>query len=460
MLFTTVEFAIFFLATFLVAAATARYSFIFRVALTISSYIFYAWSDWRYAFLLFECTLVNYLLGIWLTNIRSVNLKRRILTLGIVANLSILIYFKYIGFITSNLSSLTGINLTLQIALPIGISFYTFQGIAYLVDVYSGKNPPINNLIDFLLFKSFFPQLIAGPIILAGEFQPQLQKKTFMDNIQISSALLRIVTGLFKKVILAHYIATDLVDPVFTSPMEYTSWTLVLAAYGYAAQIYCDFSGYCDIAIGTATLLGFTFPENFNQPYRASTLKEFWRRWHMTLGRFLKSYVYIPLGGSNTSIFKTVRNLFITMLLGGIWHGASWTFITWGVLHGLGLALERLFDETPSSKIANIWGTFVTFNFVAFTWVFFRSETNTEAMTYIHQILEFETHGKIFSNSPLLLSVGVLASHFLPNNLLNRTSNLLAKIPTEAQAFAITIAIMIIIAIAPSETPAFIYFKF
>jgi D-alanyl-lipoteichoic acid acyltransferase DltB (MBOAT superfamily) len=279
MLFTTVEFSIFFFFTFLLAAATATRSLPFRLVLTIASYVFYGWSDWRYAFLLFECSLVNYLLGICLMSATSKKSKKSVLMIGVLANISLLFYFKYFSFLASNLN----INLSWNIALPIGISFYTFQAISYLVDIYKQKIPPATSFVDFLLFKSFFPQLIAGPLVRASEMLPQLNSRTFMTKINLTAGLTRIAIGLVKKVIIAHYLATNLVDPVFAHPGNYSSLTLLIAAYGYAAQIYCDFSGYCDMAIGIAILLGFKFPENFNQPYRAHSLQDFWRRWHITL---------------------------------------------------------------------------------------------------------------------------------------------------------------------------------
>src|SRR3954452_14618284 len=361
MLFPTSAFLIFFLV---VAAAMAVLETRFtakKAVLVAASYFFYAQWDWRFCFLLAFSSAVSYAAGLLIDGAGNERGRRIILGSAVAVHLSLLGVFKYFDFFVYSANELArAAGFThelpfLEILLPVGISFFTFHGISYVTDVYRRDVAVCRDLLDMALYMSFFPQLVAGPIVPAAYFLPQLARPS-TEPIPIAPALLLILLGLFKKVVIANYLATGLVDPVFAAPADYSGPDLLLGIYGYAVQIYCDFSAYTDIAIALAALLGFRFPPNFNQPYRSERLREFWQRWHISLSSWLRDYLYKPLGGNRQGRLKTYRNLILTMLLGGIWHGAAWKFVMWGALHGGGLATERMIEawigRRPASPLA------------------------------------------------------------------------------------------------------------
>ena len=311
-----------------------------------ASYLFYAAASPRYCILLGAITLANQLGAVLVYRARDDRARKRITAITVAVDLGVLGVFKYYGFFVDEWSRFLdelGLGMPLPLltlALPIGLSFITFQAISYVVDVKRGLLPPASTF-DFAIYLSFFPHVVAGPIVRAREFIPQLSKPRNPRDVAVGAAVVLIALGLVKKVAIADYLAREVVDPVFGVPEAFAAPDVALAAYAYAAQIYCDFSGYTDIAIGVALLMGFVFPQNFNSPYRATSFRDFWRRWHMTLSRFLRDFLYIPLGGSRGGKWKTARNLMITMVLGGLWHGAAWGFVLWGTLHGAGLVIER-----------------------------------------------------------------------------------------------------------------------
>jgi len=356
MLFPTVEFAIFFLLTFAVNWLLRNHNTARKVFLIAASYFFYGYWDWRFTFLLLGSSLMAYLFGRALGRptcarepalFDSTRRRRALLVTAVSANLLVLAFFKYVGFLLTSVANLNlaiglGLNIPVfKVLLPVGISFYTFHAISYLVDVYRGEVAPSRSVFDVLLYMAFFPLLIAGPIARAKAFMPQLQDSPDHQHIPAARAFPLIALGLFKKVVIAHYLATQVVDPVFEVPLGRSGLDVLAGVYGYAVQIFCDFSAYSDMAIGFALLLGITVPDNFRTPYRSLSLTEFWRRWHISLSSWLRDYLYIPLGGSRCGVFRNYLNLLVTMVLGGLWHGASWTFVAWGMLHGLGLASER-----------------------------------------------------------------------------------------------------------------------
>ena len=350
----------------------------------------------------------------------------------------------------------------LGLILPIGISFFTFHGISYVVDVYRQEVAVCRRLDDMLLYLSFFPQLVAGPIVRAAFFLPQLYAPA-PERLPIGPPLMLITAGLFKKVIVANYLATGLVDPVFFDPKNFAALDLLLAAYGYAIQIYCDFSGYTDMAIGLAALLGYRFPPNFNQPYRASSFQEFWRRWHISLSSWLRDYLYKPLGGSRHGHLRTTFALMTTMLLGGLWHGAALKFVVWGALHGAALGLERLARPLtarlhgPAFKIA---ATLLVFHLVCIAWVFFRADSLDTAILYLRTFLQFDpgvTQASPFTVS--LIALG-LAIQFTPPNWPIRIARRLAATPNWALAAAAALLIVGIDAMGPDGVAPFIYFQF
>ena len=339
MLFPTVTFAIFL--TLVLGAHTVLLGRprAWKATMLAASYVFYAWWDWRFLTLIWLSTAVDFVAGRALMASASPTRRRLLLVLSLATNLGMLGFFKYADFFVEsfvNLMADLGLAVSAQplgIILPVGISFYTFQTMSYSIDIYRGRLEPTESLLDFALFVGFFPQLVAGPIVRARDFLAQLatDDRTPIDT---GRSLRLILGGLFKKIVIADVLATELVDGVFANPGGATGLETLLAIYGYALQIYGDFSGYSDIAIGIALLLGFRFGDNFDQPYRAASLQEFWRRWHISLSSWLRDYLYVSLGGSRRGRLLTYRNLLITMLLGGLWHGAGWTFVVWGALHG------------------------------------------------------------------------------------------------------------------------------
>src|SRR5437773_8221390 len=392
MLFPTLGFLLFFL---IVAAAMAVLDTRFaakKAVLVIASYYFYAQWDWRFCFLLAASSALSYLAGQLIDAAPDQRRRQTILGIAVALHLGLLGLFKYLDFFVSSanqLARLLGLEHELpflEVLLPVGISGITFHGISYVTDVYRGDAAVCRDPVDMALYMSFFPQLVAGPIVRAAYFLPQLVRPS-TEPIPIAPALLLILGGLFKKVVIANYLATGLVDPVFAAPTSYGAPDLLLAVYAYAVQIYCDFSAYSDIAIALAALLGLRFPANFNQPYRAERLREFWQRWHISLSTWLRDYLYRPLGGNRHGRWKTYRNLFLTMLLGGLWHGAAWKFIAWGALHGGGLAVERVLEpwigRRALSPAAKIVATLIVFHFVCLAWIFFRAEDFAVASLFI-----------------------------------------------------------------------------
>ena len=472
MLFPTATFALFFLVvlplSWLLMPSVHRW----RPFIVAASYVFYGWWDWRFVLLLAGSTLWNQLLATRLHAARADSRRRALLTLGVGGNLAVLGYFKYYDFFvssTQNLFSLVGLDVPLEVrsvVLPVGISFYTFMGISYVVDVYRRETEPVS-LGRFAAYLSFFPHLVAGPIVRPNELIPQLASPRDPRRVDTSRGFYLIATGLFKKVVIANYLAANIVDEVFAAPGEHSSLELLVAVYAYAVQIYADFSGYTDIAIGIALLLGFRFPENFDSPYAAVTLQDFWRRWHMTLSRWLRDYVYIPLGGSRRGVAITYRNLLLTMLLGGLWHGAGWTFVAWGAIHGIGLAAGRWrrtrpgFVERPARGARLFWQRLLTFQLVCFAWIFFRSESFDAAWELLAGLA-----GGWGEPSPLVTS-GVLAaiavgigSQYVPAAVPRRLMAGLSRLPVLGQAAVLAVALLVTHAMGPEGVAPFIYFQF
>jgi D-alanyl-lipoteichoic acid acyltransferase DltB (MBOAT superfamily) len=470
MLFPTVDFLVFYLS---VAAAMALLDGRFaakKALLVLASYFFYAQWNWRFCSLLAFSTAVSYAAGRLIAASTDSRRKRAALAAGVTIHLGLLGVFKYFDFFivsANQLAQLLGLASELpffEIILPVGISFYTFHGISYIADVYRGEVPVCRRPIDMLLYMSFFPQLVAGPIVRAAYFLPQLEAPA-VEPIPLAAALILIVSGLFKKVVIASYLATELVDPVFAAPTSYGAPDLVFAVYGYAVQIYCDFSAYSDMAIGLAALLGFRFPPNFAQPYRAQRLREFWQRWNISLSFWLRDYLYKPLGGNRTGRLKTYRNLLITMLLGGIWHGAGWKFVMWGALHGGGLAIERMLEpligRRPTSLTGQVAGTVLVFHFVCLAWVFFRAEDFDVAWLYLCGLGSGWTAGlqQAHPFTVALILLGLIGQFTSPA-LFERSADALGRLPNWAQGSLAGIVAAAINAVGPEGIAPFIYFQF
>ena len=387
MLFPTVEYAIFFLVVLAVTWILVEYNELKKNFLLAVSYLFYGFWDWHYIPLLFIISLVSGLVAQQIQTAALPKSRKRWLITGIVFCLATLVYYKYVGFFIISLLDICRLfdvqpqwHITSPM-LPLGVSFFVFHAISLMSDAYRHKLSNKVNLRDALLYIAFFPQLIAGPILRASAFLPQLTAKCNPQTIRVNLALMLICSGLFKKVVISNTLATQLVDPVFASPASYGMADTLLAIYGYAAQIYCDFSGYTSIAAGCAMLLGYSFPRNFNAPYYATDPQDFWRRWHISLSTWLRDYLYIPLGGSQGGVTRTYVNLFITMVLGGLWHGANWTFVIWGALHGSYLVIHRYWSSLNIPLLlrlreASSWrwiSRLLLFHAVCVAWIFFRA---------------------------------------------------------------------------------------
>ena len=470
MLFPTIEFAIFFAVVFPLTWLLNDLNTAKKWFLVAASYFFYA--AWRadFTLILLTSSVVNFCLALLLGRLADGRGRLALLWLGIAVNLGVLGAFKYYNFFaasTMNLASTVGWNLQIpffEVGLPIAISFLTFHALSYIIDVYRRKLAPTRSLVDILLYISFFPHLIAGPIVRAKAFLEQTVQRSNPKDIRLGFAVFLIVGGLFKKVIVANYLSTDFVDGVFRSPTEYSRLDLLLGMYAYALQIYCDFSAYTDIAIGVANLLGYQFPQNFNQPYRALSVQDFWRRWHMTLSFWLRDYLYIPLGGNRGGALFTYRNILITMVLGGLWHGASVSFIIWGLLHGLALVVERMLGVTGPGGHRHVPAAIswlVTFHFVCLTWVFFRAPSLEGALTYLSTLVSGDA---IWSTTVtplvlLMLAFGAL-TQIIPDAWFERLEVRYDR-ASIAVKVALPFAVIFLVAVAaPGGVPPFIYFQF
>jgi len=455
-LFPTVTFAVFFMAVLPLSWALMRRQPAWRVFILVASYVFYAWWDWRFVFLLAASTVVNHVLAVAIHRSQATAGRKTLLGLAVAFDLGLLGYFKYAGFFVSSFDNLVGTSWIVDVTLPVGVSFYTFMAISYVVDTYRGQLVPAS-FVRFAVFQAFFPHLVAGPIVRASELLPQLESPRDPRRVDVSRAFFLIVSGLFLKVVIANHLATHVVDDVFAAPNRHSSLEVLIAIYGYSVQIFADFCGYTNIAIGVALLLGFQFPQNFASPYTAVTLQDFWRRWHMTLSRWLRDYLYIPLGGNRKGRLLTYRNLLLTMLLGGLWHGAAWTFVVWGGIHGAVLAIERATGWRP-----NVWlGRFVTFHVVCFAWIFFRADSFGRAGDVIARL--FTAWGQpspLVTTSVLLaIFVGIAGQYVRPNavaGLLGRFQ----RLPAVAQAGCVGVALVVIETLGPEGVAPFIYFRF
>lgn len=470
MLFPTVEFALFFLFSLLVSWSTVRHHALHKTVLLVLSYVFYGFWNWHFIPLLFIISLYGWIASLGIALGRH---ARVWLALGITACLLTLAWYKYLFFFAQNLVNLAALidkPLVLEIEspmLPLGISFMTFHAISLMMDVWRGKLREVPSLPDVLLYVAFFPQLIAGPILRASQFMPQLYTAPNPQRIETARALMLIAAGLFKKVVIANSLATLLVDDVFTHPTESSASQTLLGIYGYAAQIYCDFSGYTDIAIGCALLLGYRFPDNFNNPYRSATPQEFWRRWHISLSTWLREYLFIPLGGSRSGQIRTLMSLMLTMLLGGLWHGAAWNFIIWGAWHGLLLCVHRVWDEYwtarddawRSSTAWLICSRLLLFHAVCLGWIFFRAQDFEQAIAVLTQL----SAGAWLADLPLgiLLCVGLgIGMQYVPERWLLRLQYQAMQMPFWVLGALFALALTLIEVLGPSAPAPFIYFQF
>lgn len=437
------------------------------------SYFFYYKSSGTYFVLLGAVTMIDFYLAQKMGEMRSQSAKKPLLIISLMVNLGLLCYFKYANFFLGMLAPLlTGTFRPLDIFLPVGISFFTFQSLSYTIDVYRGNLKPLDRLLDYAFFVSFFPQLVAGPIVRASEFIPQIRKPLFVSREMFGTGIFFILTGLFKKAVISDYISVNFVERIFENPSLYSGIENLFGVYGYALQIYCDFSGYSDMAIGIALLLGFRFPKNFNSPYKSDSITDFWRRWHISLSSWLRDYLYISLGGNRKGQRRTYFNLIITMLLGGLWHGASWNFILWGGMHGVALALHKYWryingktKEDVSYGRNKVLGVIFTFHFVCLGWIFFRNTTFEGSLAMLNQIFtEFNLHliGQLivgYWEVFVLMLIGYLL-HFAPDSWENKLRERVITLPLIGKALVVVLVIYVVIQIKSSEIQPFIYFQF
>jgi alginate O-acetyltransferase complex protein AlgI len=462
-LFPTVQFALFFPPVLALSWALMRRQHLWKCFIVAASYAFYASANWRFCLLLAGVTVGNHVGAQLIQRTADERRRRRIVTATVALDLGALAVFKYYGFFVENTAQAlgtVGLDLPLPlltIALPVGVSFFTFQAISYVVDVKRELVAPAG-LLDVAVYLSFFPHLVAGPIVRASEFLPQLAAPRDPSRVAVGSGLVLVGLGLVKKVVIADYLARTIVDPVFAVPQLYAGPDVLLAAYAYAAQIYCDFSGYTDIAIGLALLMGYVFPQNFRSPYRATGFRDFWRRWHMTLSRFLRDFLYIPLGGSRGGRLLTYRNLMITMVLGGLWHGAAWTFVAWGAFHGVGLVAEHALGGRITTPAWLRWA--VTFHLVVFSWILFRSEDLHVAGVFLSR-LATPGDATLWTPAVVVAIVVVVGLQLLPSRPVERLQFRLERIRPIALSFGFAVLVAVVGATVSSQGVApFIYFRF
>lgn len=489
LLFTQMYFWIFFAVVLAIYSVIYPHKAVRNGFLFLASLFFYWKTSGLFFLLLIFSTIADYLIGFRIYRAKKKSWKKVWLTCSVLINLGLLSYFKYSYFITTTINDLFNTNFEVYnfladfsnsvagtrfdisvIGLPVGISFFTFQTISYAVDVYRHKVKPVKNIIDFGFYVSFFPQLVAGPIVRASEFIPQLYKRYHLSREEFGYALFLILNGLIKKMFVGDYLAVNLIDRVFANPVGYTGVENILALYGYSLQVYCDFSGYTDIAIGIALWMGFRLPRNFNSPYKADSVGNFWKRWHISLSTWLRDYLYIPIGGNRKGKVRTNINLMLTMLLGGLWHGASWEFVIWGGLNGVGLLVWKYWKRiSPYEKsthwASRLWKVFLTFNFITLTRIWFRSESMQQANQFILQVwnhLDLSLAGDViisYYKVMLIMLLGYIV-HWLPTRFKKYYRDKFIASPLWIKLGIAVISVFIIYQSWSADLVPFIYFQF
>jgi len=536
LIFTRLYFWGFFLVVLLLYSIVYKRKKLRNSYLWLVSLFFYYKTGGLFLFILIFSTVVDFFIGLAIYHTRPKAGKKAWLALSLTITLLVLAFFKYDIFFTETLNTLLGTRFEVvnhgaawsnlfmgthfdigKLLAPVGISFFTFQTISYSIDVYRGSVKPVTRLTDYGFFVSFFPQLVAGPIVRASQFIPQIYKDYSLTKDEFGQALFMILKGLFKKLVIGDFIATNLIDRVFANPGLYTGFENLMGLYGYSLQVYCDFSGYTDIATGLALLMGFRLPQNFNSPYKARNVGDFWKRWHMSLSSWLKDYLYIPMGGNRgASLFTYISlmlvlafvvlisgnimlipvfggimavtglimyfsppvrrsvstniNLMMTMVIGGLWHGASWMFVIWGGLNGLGLIIYKFWRRISPWESANhwaaiIWKIFLTFTFITFTRIWFRSESMQGAADMMYQV----AYRFGWAEIPAMLlayhkAFGIMllgfTLHWLSGSVKEKAMNLFIATPIYLQAIVSTLVVFIIYQSLSAGLQPFIYFRF
>ena len=476
MLFPTVDFAIFFVLVFVGHWLLNHQSRAWKWFMIGASYVFYAWWNWRFVFLLVGVSLLAQTGAIAVARTRSPRARLVVNGIAVTGLLLPLAFFKYYGFLAVNVTNvLSSLGLEssiplIQVVLPVGISFFTFMAIAYVVDVYRGDFE-VASWTDAFLYLSFFPHLVAGPIVRPNELIPQLRERRDERHVDVAGAAWLILGGLFKKVVVSSYLAAQIVDPVFGDPAQRSAPDALFGILGYAIVIYADFSGYTDMAIGVAKLLGFQFPRNFDRPYAARSIQDFWRRWHMTLSRWLRDYLYIPLGGNRRGERRTYVNVMITMILGGLWHGAAWTFVFWGAFHGGLLAAHQWrarhaeadtkATESGERRLDFMRQRAATFALVCVGWVFFRADSMETAFSLLGRLITgWWTPSESLTPLVVFTIAGMLAMQFWPRGFGLWLQSGLSRLKPAPLGIVFALALLVIVILGPSGVAPFIYFQF
>ncbi|MDH5229685.1 MAG: MBOAT family protein [Gammaproteobacteria bacterium] len=466
--FNSSEFALFLPLVLLLYAIVFHSERLRDGLLLLASYVFYMAWYWQYAGLIAFSTCVDYIIGRRMAAEKNKKKRKLLLIISLTTNLGLLAIFKYFNFFagtTSEVFKAMGMDVPIiyhELLLPVGISFYTFQTLSYTIDIYRGRIDHEPNFIKFATFVSFFPQLVAGPIVRAADFLPQLNRTPNVSQAQFNFGLMLVFIGLFKKIVIADLLAHLAVDAVFQNPSGFSSWDLLMALYAYTFQIYCDFSGYTDIAIGVAAMFGFVLPQNFNRPYISQSVREFWTRWHISLSSWLRDYLYISLGGNRGTRVRTAFNLMITMLLGGLWHGAAMNFIYWGGYHGLLLVLAHFFgsrEESPSF-FKKFYRQIITFHLIVFGWLLFRVTDMQNFVDYTGGLASSDLSGTQLS--PLFYTILLIAilMHLIPRDWIsNHILNPFHRLPVIFRAGVYSAALLLFLGFT-LDAPSFIYFQF
>lgn len=472
MIFNSIEFLFIFLPiTFFVYFGLNKLKLI-KIAtawLVIASLAFYSYWVIDYLSLILISMLFNYSVGSTLTNDKKLRINRKLLMIfAIAVNVGLLCYYKYFDFLIKNINMIFSTNFNyIHIIMPLAISFFTFQQIAYIVDSYEHKTKEYD-FLTYSLFVTFFPQLIAGPIVHHKEMMPQFAnlRNRFFNHKNISIGLFLLGIGLFKKVIIADTFSS-FVHGTFDEVSILTFFEAWCASISYTMQLYFDFSGYCDMAIGIGYLFNIVLPKNFNSPYKAESIQDFWKRWHMTLSRFLRDYIYIPLGGNRKGEIKTYRNLLLTFLIGGIWHGANWTFIIWGIMHGIATCIHKLWKKLQI-KMPNCIAIIITFLFINTTWVYFRAESIEKANHIILSMIGKNGFTPIiidklrfsFENGSLKLGILLLICSFILIFCMKNSTELVEKLKPNILYLTITLTLLIVSILSINKVSEFLYFQF
>ena len=470
MLFVELRFFLFFAVVF-AAVWLLRGNSRRKGLLTAASYVFYGAWDWRFLGLILFITAISYIVGMRIAPGQGTARQRKgWITLGIVAALLVLGVFKYFNFFADSFADFAGMigltvgQVTLKIVLPVGISFYTFQAISYLVDTYRGDIKPDRSLMDIAFYIAFFPQLVAGPIVRAADFIPQMETARRWADVNVRAALILFLIGFVKKACISDNIA-PYVDMVFDNPESFTALSMIGGVFLYGIQIYCDFSGYSDMAIALAALLGYKFPQNFDSPYLSANIQDFWRRWHISLSSWLRDYLYIPLGGNRRGNARRDVNLMTTMVLGGLWHGASFNFVIWGGLQGIALIVERIWSKLVASRFpamgwaGAVLGAAMTFYWVNLAWIFFRAPTLEQSAAMSKTYLSFSATGTETLPIPLWpILIGLAIVHWFGHRI--DANAQIAKWSVSRFALAYGAMAVLALAFVPLGYRPFIYFQF